>query len=199
MNKIITITPLLFLFYSCSQLKQLNSGTIQFRNNFADGVIQGRDYRNVNSFNTFSGSITNAAPSTQRNEWDFSFKASPSVHFTRFKFRTTDTQKNSADEDIPLNDINYQRIAFLGNLKALKDTPYGRIAYTVGAGAGVYHITDNDQLDELRVRSVIKLGLNHTAFISERFFIRVGPRAFFEEGLNIFQVQIRLGYFWGSL
>lgn len=195
-SKVLLIVFVIAFFVSCSQVKKINSGTMQVKHNSSTGSFGGNLYENKRTWRDISASIRKIHHYTQRKDWDLRFKISPSLHLDSMRFQTQATRQLPNGQRATLPELDYTRLAMLGNFKLYTDTPFGQLSYTLGMGPGVYHLTDGEALDTVRLRSVIKMDLAYSFFVTKRIFVLVGPRIYFEEGVEIIQQAFRIGYFW---
>ena len=195
----IGILIFIFLAQSCSQLKRFNSATTQIKYTLSDAIFEKEEYRSTDESDSFSASIRGTAHPSERTPGRFHFKLSPSVHFERLNYKSKNQIIDPRTNISSFRTVNYRRLAVMGNLQAIRDTHFGRFNYGLGFCPGIYHMSDDRDLDEFRMRSVIRMELHHTFFISNRFFIRMGPRIFFEEQITIFEGSLRFGFRWGEI
>ena len=183
-------------FFSCSQIKKINAVTTQIKRNFSDASIKSNLYENKRTWRNLSLSVRKIRHFKDRNNNELVFKITPSAHYDRIIFQSGGTRLDGQGEEVPLEDISYRRLAILANFKIIKGTSFGDFSYTLGVGPGVYHIENDQNLNEVSVRSVIKLDLSYTFFITENIFALIGPRVYLEENISVFQQNFRVGYSW---
>jgi hypothetical protein len=189
------ILSLIFLMSSCSIL---NGGTVHFKYTNMNAKINNIKYENSKKLSDLSFSVRQLQHPYSHEVWDWNLGISPSIHFDKSKFITSETFINDNEVQERYPDVKLLRLSGLGNLKLSSHTPIGSFVLTAGFGGAFYRLDNGYNLDTLKTREIRKLDFAYIGFFNERFFIMAGPR-YYKEAFEQYVFALRFGYFWGEV
>lgn len=196
-TRLLSLILLLLFLTSCGTSKLLNSGTVHVKYTVSRATFNNQLYENKSKLGNISGSIRNVQHPNGRN-WDANFKILPSIHFDNTTYQSGGSRRNhmtNIAEVLP--ELNIKRIFGFGNLRLNFHTPIGQFGITGGFGGTFYKLEEDGYYSTIKTSEIRKLEVTYTGFISERFFVLIGPR-YFDDGNDHYILAARLGYFWGK-
>lgn len=193
------IRALLFFFilFSTSSCAIFNSGTVHVKYTDVRADFNNVRYENVEKWGDLSVSVRGVQHPKLYGPWNINLSLDPSIHYDRQSFTTQETFLNAEGQRQRYPDLRQSRLSILGNLKLTTHTPIGTFTLSTGFGEGVTRISGSGDTTMTTVQ-IRKIDFTYSFFVSERFFVLMGPR-YYKENHDEFLMAIRLGYFWGDL
>lgn len=187
----------MLLASSCGMLSLLNSGTTHLKYTNSDTTFEDVHYENSEKFGDISFSIRNIQHPKKYGDWDLNVRLRPSLHFDKERYRVKKDQ-DSLDRDFSeFPEIQIRRLLGFANLKLSAHTPVGAFALTGGLGGALSERRDDGIYRGRSSKLISKVDLVWIAFLSERFYVMLGPR-YYREDYEQFVFALRLGYFWSD-
>lgn len=185
---------LIFLNSSCAIF---NSGTVHIKYTDVRADFDNIRYENVEKWGDISVSVRGVQHPKFYGPWNINLSLDPSIHYDRQSFTTQQTFINNEGDNQRYPDLRQSRLSLLGNLKLTTHTPIGTFTLSTGFGEALTRIS-GDGDPTIKTVQMRKVDFTYSFFVSERFFVLLGPR-YYKENHNELLMAIRLGYYWGDL
>ncbi len=187
-----------YLLQGCSVLSLLNSGTVHVKYTISEATFNGVKYDKKTRLGDPSVSIRNVQHPRSFGNWNLNLKLTPSLHYDDTVYQTNVIRTNTLTGDVDnYPNIKIKRGILMGNTKLTAHTPVGAFSLSLGIGGTIYSMDDGPGSNATKARSIRKVDLAYTAFLSRRLFFLMGPR-YYKASYETFVFAFRLGYYWGS-
>ncbi len=189
---------LVLILLICSSCSIFNSGTLHLKYSISDAKFDGVKYKNSKRLSDVSFSIRKVQHPKAYGKWNINLKLSPSIHFDKTEFTTSESFINNDGFVEKHPDIMLKRLSGFGNLKLSTHTPVGAFVLTAGFGGSFYKLSSSNGLETLKTREIRKLDLAYVGFLTKRIFILAGPR-YYKDSFEQYIFAFRIGYFWSDV
>ena len=179
---------------SCSMF---NSGNVHIKYSTSKAKFNGIEYENQKRLGDVSVSVKKIQHPTAYGKWNFNIGLSPSIHFNRQRYSTSQTYVNTDSEVVKYGDIQVKRGLVFANIGATTHTPIGQFVIKAGFGGEIYEKRGEFGYNTVKTREIRKIDFNYIGFFADRFFVLMGPR-YLVNSYEHFIFAFRIGFFWGS-